>query len=82
MRHCEQEWQGQENNQNTSSRDSSRDAGFLSQAFHTTGIERAEFMPGERGPSSLIDNEEIRMLKCAVCRLERYKEMKGVASWI
>jgi hypothetical protein len=34
-------------------------------------------MPEEGGHSSLIDNEEIRMLKCPVCRLERCKEIEG-----
>jgi hypothetical protein len=29
------------------------------------------------GCSSFIDNEEIRMLKCPICRLERCKEIEG-----
>jgi hypothetical protein len=34
-------------------------------------------MPEEGGRSSFIDNEEIRMLKWPVCRLERRKEIEG-----
>jgi hypothetical protein len=38
MRHREQERYGPEGDQKTSSRDSSKDAGYLSQTFHTTGL--------------------------------------------